>query len=280
VIAALFPGQGAEQPRMGLWAAMVDPELLDLASGLVGMDALRVLERGGPPFRRTEVLQPLLVAVCLTVLRRLPLTWEAVAGHSLGEIPAWSAAGGLEAEQAVTLARARGLAMSRQAVRTPGGMAALRRTRPPELTLEMALAAHNAPDTWVVSGVRGKLPPRGKRLPVGGPWHHPVMAGARPAYEEALARCDVRPLSCLFVGNGEGMPIEGPDVPAELSAQLTRPVQWVSTLRYLAENGVRDVVLVGPGHHVASWVRASAPELRIHRTDTRRDLDHTLEALT
>jgi [acyl-carrier-protein] S-malonyltransferase len=145
----LFAGQGVEPP----WVSpelLGDPcvaQLLDVASEAIrasaaavevdrasghaagragsSLDLRRLLARGGRELARTEVLQPALVAVCLGIVRRLAragLEPSIVLGHSLGELAAWAAAGGITDEDAVRLAAIRGALMAREAARRPGGM--------------------------------------------------------------------------------------------------------------------------------------------------------------
>src|SRR5207244_3526626 len=113
-LAFLFGGQGTELPRMGLDIAERVPAasaLLDTASEVTGVDAREVLALAGPELRRTSVIQPLLVAVGLgahAALAEAGIAPAIVAGHSLGELTAWAAAGALGAREAIALAAARG----------------------------------------------------------------------------------------------------------------------------------------------------------------------------
>lgn len=205
---------------------------------------------------RTEVMQPVLVAASLVAFERLTVPIGAVAGHSLGELAAWSAAGGIAAEDAVRLARARGLAMAAAAKRHPGGLVVVRGPRPPD---GVVIAAHNAPDTWVISGDLTTIRRHGRPLPVSGPWHHPAMAEAADAFGAALAALRPSPLARVFVSNRTGAAATGQDIPRLLLEQLVHPVLWVDCMATLAELGVREVYLCGPGKELASLARACAP---------------------
>src|SRR5207302_2291761 len=143
----LFPGQGSQQLEMarGLverfeWAR----ELVDAADGwLADADAepvgeliFRPVERAAnraeaqewsAALARTEVAQP---AICLAsllwlrYLERLGIEAVAVAGHSLGELTAFHAAGAFDERTLLTLAAIRGRAMAAPAG-AAGTMAAL-----------------------------------------------------------------------------------------------------------------------------------------------------------
>ena len=196
--AFLFGGQGTEMPRMGLAFAAERPAsaaLLRHAGDLVGVDAEQLLMTGGPAFARTSVIQPLLTAVGLAAAAALAdrgIAPAFTAGHSLGEIAAWSVAGAFDATTAVTIAARRGAAMEREAAQHPGGMIAVaghdeaavcELVRIGSLAGSVVVAAHNAAHEWTLSGDRDALSQIAARtavtrLPVAGAWHSPAMAGA------------------------------------------------------------------------------------------------------
>lgn len=294
----LFAGQGSERARMGLALAehVGDARLLDLAGELAGVDLRRALERGGRALERTEVIQPALTAVALVALRALTAAGirpDLVAGHSVGEIAAWSAAGGPHAEEAVPLAAARGRWMAREAALHPGGMLAVVDGPAACRVALVHLAAHNAHDEWIVSGaedalaaVMAAMPAR--RLDVVGAWHSPAMAGCVAELRNAMRlasrgeeRGEARVASpARFVAN-QTCEVAAPDtIPDRLAGQLVAPVQWVRTLRTLAEEGLTDVVTVGPGKVLRALVRRNLGDaLRIHGTEDPADLARTLAAL-
>ena len=123
--------------------------LIAHAETLVGRDLRALCERG--PERllaRTDLLQPLLVAVSLGYHRRLVdrgIAPDVVAGHSLGEITALAAAGVVTDETAVTLAAWRGELMQEAAVDLDGGMLAVVTDRREEFLNWFAAAA---PRRW------------------------------------------------------------------------------------------------------------------------------------
>ena len=191
VVAAVFPGQGAEQPGVGLpW---LDDPLFARASEVCGIDVRRALTRFTSDVARTSVLQPSLLAMALTAWSRLVargVRFAFVAGHSVGEIGAWAATGAISAEDAVALGGARGGAMEREAGRRPGAMLALPADVDLERVLEegrregvLELAARNGPTQLVVSGdeaavARAERSFGGRRLSVSGAWHSALVEGA------------------------------------------------------------------------------------------------------
>jgi [acyl-carrier-protein] S-malonyltransferase len=313
-VALLFGGQGTELPGMGLALARHLPAadaLLRLAGDLAGLDAHHALEHGSPALARTAVIQPLLTAVGLGVWAALAdngITPSHVAGHSLGEVAAWSVVGAFSSQAAIELAAARGRLMEREATLHPGGMAAIAGTE--ESVLEhvsavqaagsLVVAAHNAPTAWTLSGVAPALAAIAARtatspLPVAGAWHSPAMAGAveevRAAVHAAIvarttvvgARTGVVVATTAVavalprvevVTNRTGAIADpGDDVTSLLAEQLVRPVQWARTLGALAAAGVDHYIVAGPGKLMRSLVQKNVgARARVSIVETMDDL--------
>jgi len=285
---------------MGLWASArsrTGGELVELAGQLTGVDACEVLRRGDGRLRRTELLQPLMTAVCLAIHELLlarGITARWVAGHSLGELAAWSAAGGLTARDAVVLAAHRGRAMATEASIRPGAMLALTRCTEAEVGSALAvgrsrgivvLAAHNAPDEWVVSGERSALRAvaatfRSTWVPTAGAWHSPLMDGAVTGVSRFIAGLVPRPMRAVLVSGHHGRAVGDDEIGAALAAQLTAPVQWASCIATLVEQGMTHAITVGPGKVLRSLVRKNAAGVRVLGTESAADLERTVEALT
>lgn len=303
-IALLFPGQGAEEPGMGLFATARSPRaaaLLDRASAAAGADLRRAIARGGAALAPTQLLQPALVAASLAIaaaLEEAGVQPVAVAGHSLGELAAWAAAGGIEPEAAVDLAALRGRLMAREAERRPGAMLALLRCDAAgvERAFEegreagvLAIAGWNAPDHCVLSGERAAIAaassalpsPSSQLLPATGAWHSPLMSGAVEELRAALRAAPRGPLRARLAVNRTGELLDGgDDLPDLLAEQLVRPFQWARCLAALAALGVTDWVTVGPGRVLRGLVRHTLGRAaEVHTTEDERDLARTLEAL-
>jgi len=295
-LAFVFCGQGAEVPRMGLDLAEHVPAaraLLDRASAVAGVDVPRVLAMGGTDFQRTAVIQPMLTAVTLAVsteLARRGVRPVLVAGHSLGELAAWSAAGGITASTAIELAGVRGRLMEREATRHPGSMLAFGGDDPgAALELgrahgEVVVAAHNARDEWTLAGDRralGAIAARfpTTRIPVQGAWHSPAMAAAVQELEAALRAASAVPPTIGLVANRTGELVEDPaTIPALLAGQLVRPIAWVRTLETFAAASITHVIAVGPSKVMRGLVRKNlGARVTILAAETVTDLDALAE---
>lgn len=283
---------------MGLELAARAPSasaLLDAATGACGEDVRRLLAGGGRGWQRTEVLQPLIVAVCLGVtaeLRSAGLRPRAVAGHSLGELSAWSAAGCIPLAQAVELAALRGRLMARAAAHTPGGMLALIDCDEAgmQATLDAAgrpadvsIAGCNAPRQWVLSGSRASLRKVAALAPsrwlsAAGPWHHSAMSSARVELRAALRRVQRADAEALLVSAATGQVAEPPDsIPDRLADQLVLPFRWDRVMSTLRKLGIERFVTVGPGKVLRALVRDNlGPEATVLSTESPTDLDRTI----
>ena len=273
VTAILFPGQGSQTPDMREHVAEVRPDLLSLAEEIVGEDPFVRAEEG------TRYAQPAIFCASLA-------GWEALgrpdgdmmAGHSLGELAALVAAGGLEERDGLELVALRGRLMQKSGERAgDGGMLALMGAgaaeRAPELADAhgLAIANDNSPQQVVLSGDRGAFPEviaaakelglRPMELPVTGAFHSPMMAGAVPEFEAALAEVEIGTPRATVLSAVTAAPFE--DIRAQLAQALTMPVRWRETLLAMHERGGERFVEVGPGRVLTGLVKRTLKDVEL-----------------
>jgi malonyl CoA-acyl carrier protein transacylase len=266
--ALLFPGQGSQVRGMRELATAARPDLVELATKLVGDDPFERIDDG------TRFAQPALY--CATIA-----SWESagrpgadlLAGHSLGELPALVAAGSIGVDDGLRLAVRRGELMQAAAEAAPGG-AMLAVLGDDALARELAerhrlvVANDNAPGQLVLSGqgdavdeVAVEAKARGAksvRLPVAGAFHSSAMVPAVASFRDALARTEVRPPRVPVVSGVTAAPMVDPR--GALADALTNPVRWREVLGTLAELGTERFVDVGPGKVLKGLVRRTLPE--------------------
>ncbi len=284
--AFLFPGQGSQSVGMAADLFREDERfraLIAHAEALVGRD-LRTLCLRGPEklLARTDLLQPLLVAVSLGYHRRLAdrgIAPDLVAGHSLGEITALAAAGVVADETAVTLAAWRGELMQAAAADLDGGMLAVVTDRREEFLSwfaaaapagEVVLANDNAPGQVILSGnlrlleeLAGSISRAGlgrhRRLDVAGPWHGPWMAQARDHFGRRAGGVPFAPPRIPILLNATGRPsIDPVEIRARVVEALAAPVRWRTAMAWLRESGAGEVFEVGPGRVLCGLARQNS----------------------
>ena len=185
-----------------------------------------------------------------------------MAGHSLGEITALVAADALAAEDGLRVVAARGRLMQEAAEETgDGGMTAVRaREGNREVIAEVAAATQvsiandNAPDQLVLSGALSALDDaeaqlkergvRGKRLPVAGAFHSPLMEPAVEPFRALLAETEIAEPRVPVYSCVTAEPFD--DIRERLVQAITHPVRWLDVMRALDARGVTNFVETGP----------------------------------
>lgn len=207
-----------------------------------------------------------------------------VAGHSLGELSALCAAEALSFEHAVRLARERGRLMKEAGERAPGSMAAIIGLDVSALqaACEEASARHapgvviandNSPGQIVISGGRDAVAAaceiakaRGARralpLNVSVASHSPLMASIGDDFARIVAATPISPARIPVVANTTARPITHPDdIRAELMAQLTSPVRWVESVRFMHAQGVTQFVELGPKDVLCGLIKRTVADV-------------------
>ncbi|MDD5307119.1 MAG: ACP S-malonyltransferase [Deltaproteobacteria bacterium] len=308
-IAFLFPGQGAQEVGMGRELLGRDPftdELFARACSESGVDVSGACLKGpAKVLAETRVLQPAVTAFSLSLLARLEdagVRPDVVAGHSLGEIPALSAAGMCDPLDAVSLAVERGRLMSEAAAGRDGAMIAVT-----GLTVALVFdavesmrgagaisaGAVNAPTQVTVSGDRamvdkaaellGKRPgAKVVRLNVSGAWHSEHMRSCVEPFGQALAQTPLVPARVPVVLNRDGgEAIEPDEVRSALFGQLVSPVRFDLVMERLVGMEVTDFVEIGPGKVLRGLVRLNHPDpsVSVWNVSDLRSLERAAEAL-
>ena len=195
----------------------------------------------------TAVTQPLVVAATLLAHQELAargLLADAdtiVAGHSVGEIAAYTIAGVISADDAVALAATRGAEMAKACAVEPTGMSAVLGGDETEVlarleALDLVAANRNAAGQIVAAGAVSALdklaedPPakaRVRQLATAGAFHTRYMASALDGYAAAAERVTAAEPTTTLLSNVDGQPVtSAADAMSKLVAQLTRPVRW------------------------------------------------------
>lgn len=272
-----FPGQGSQVVGMGkalCAASAAAAEVFERADEILGYRISEICFTGPEEtLNDTSTTQPALLTTSVAILRALEDELEEapsfVAGHSLGEFSALVAAGALSFEAALRLVERRGELMKAAGEESPGGMAAVIGLAPSTLAAAcraaqertgsyVGIANDNCPGQVVISGDEEALEAcaelaqaagarRVIRLAVSIAAHSPLMADAATAFRQALDEAPLKHPAIPVVANATARPLEDPEALRHaLAQQLTSPVRWSESVRWMIDQGATRFIEVGP----------------------------------
>src|SRR2546423_5990426 len=278
-------------------------KVIDQAAQVLGIDFVRLMDHGpGEALNLTVNTQPAMVTAGYAVYR----AWRAlggaepelVAGHSLGEYTALTAAGGLGFAEALPLVRFRAQSMQEAVPEGKGAMAAilmlddaLVHAARAEAGGEVQAVNFNAPGQVVIAGekeavsraietCKTKGAKRAMPLPVSAPFHSTLMRPAAERLRAYLAKVNLTPPKCAVVNNVDVKVEREPErIKDALVRQAAAPVRWVETIGAMLDMGATHIVECGPGRVLAGMTKRIAPQARSLALCDRAALEQALSAL-
>jgi [acyl-carrier-protein] S-malonyltransferase len=288
-IAFVFPGQGSQSVGMlDAWqgnAAVAD--VLARASAALSQDLGALIAQGpAEQLNLTTNTQPAMLTAGVAMYQawlaaggRAP---DMVAGHSLGEYAALTAAGALALEDAVRLVRIRADAMQAAVPVGTGAMAAVLGLPDDAVRAACAQAAQgevveavnfNAPAQVVIAGHKAAVEraceaakaagaKRALLLLVSAPFHSSLLEPAAAVLSRALAEVNVAAPAMPVLNNVD---VATPSDPAAIRDALVRqawhPVRWVETIQAMKARGITHIIECGPGKVLTGLVKRIDGEL-------------------
>jgi [acyl-carrier-protein] S-malonyltransferase len=317
-LAFVFPGQGSQAVGMGrdLAAAFAPArDVFQEVDEALKQSLSRLIWEGPPEeLMLTANAQPALMAVSLAVLRVLEREGgfdlagrvALVAGHSLGEYSALTAARAFDLPTAARLLRLRGEAMQRATPPGTGAMAALlgaeldqARTicaaaaTDPETGVEevvqaandngggqVVISGHKAAVERAIEGAKAAGVKRAMLLPVSAPFHSALMAPAADAMAEALEGAAIAAPIVPVIANVSAAKATDPArIRRLLVEQVTGNVRWRECVAAMTGIGVTRFVEIGAGRVLTGLMKRNAPEAEALAIGNPADIEAFLKTV-
>jgi [acyl-carrier-protein] S-malonyltransferase len=287
--AFVFPGQGSQSVgMMDAWSAHpAAVQVIAQASEALGEDLGALISEGPAELLSlTTNTQPAMLAAGVAMYA----AWCAaggpkasmMAGHSLGEYSALTAAGALDLADAVRLVRIRADAMQAAVPVGTGAMAAVLGLDDALVRQACAQAAQgevveavnfNAPAQVVIAGheaaVRRAMvtakalgAKRAMLLPVSAPFHSSLLKPAAVVLSQALADVTVREPGVPVINNVDVSSEQDPErIRDALVRQAWHAVRWVELIQSMKQQGITHVVECGPGKVLSGTIKRIEPDM-------------------
>ncbi|QPS11075.1 acyltransferase domain-containing protein [Delftia acidovorans] len=285
--ALLFSGQGTQHPAMLPWLA--DDAWTQAVCEQLQVAHWRDRLADAPWAESNAVAQPLLaglaMAAWMQLSPQLPAP-SAVAGYSVGELPAFGAAGVLDACDIVALAARRAAAMDRCAQQMPGGgLLAVSGLPPARMaalleTTGLAVAIRNGTENLILGGPHAALEQaqalaarqgaHATRLRVQVASHTPWMRQAAQAFAQDLGQAAVHAPAVALFSNTARRVRDAAGARTALSEQIAGTVHWDDCMDSIAARQVRCVLEIGPGQALARLWNQRHPDIPARSCDDFR----------
>ncbi|MEN2494621.1 MAG: Malonyl CoA-acyl carrier protein transacylase [Hyphomicrobiaceae bacterium hypho_1] len=303
--AFVFPGQGSQSVGMGKVLAeqfRSARDVFDEVDEALGEKLSSVIWEGHKEtLALTRNTQPALFAVSMAVIKvfeqefgiRLTDAVRYVAGHSLGEYSALTAAGAFSISDAASLLRVRGEAMQKAVPVGEGAMIALLGVGIDIADKIACKAAHvgiceiandNDPTQVVLSGTKAAIDRvadlsksygvrRAVVLPVSAPFHCSLMQPAARVMAEKLSNVKIRKPVIPVVTNVTATPVSDPDkIRLCLVEQVTDTVQWRQCIMTMTTAGINEFFEIGVGKILCGLIGRIDKSVKSAACETSQDI--------
>lgn len=307
-----FPGQGSQ--FIGMGKELADSyasarAVFEEVDESLGQNLSKIMFEGDEnDLNLTQNTQPALMAVSVAVVKVLETHGgininthcKFVAGHSLGEYSALTAAGAFTIGDSAKLLKLRGQSMQKAVPVGEGSMAAILGLSFEDVDAIAKEAAgddicqsanDNSVGQVVVSGSKAAIEravdlasekgaKRAVILPVSAPFHCALMQPAADAMAEALANTDIKAPIVPVISNVTAAATSAPDDIRDLLVQqVTGMVRWRESVLYMKEQGVTQMAEIGAGKVLCGLARRIDKDIKCHAAGTPEQIDALIETL-
>ena len=300
----LFSGQGSQY--VGMAKELYDnfegaKAVFDKAAEVLGYDIADIAFNGPEEeLNKTLNSQPAIMACSLAAFEAAKasgITFDGVAGHSLGEYAAMVASGVVTLEDGFKLIKARAAAMQKAAEANSGAMYAIIGLDAAEVEKVceevegyVVPVNYNSAVQTVIAGetdaceraaaVFTEMKKRAIKLGVSSAFHSKLMQSAADEFIEAAKGVTFNEPTVEFYSNVLGEKLtDFSDMPTMLSKHIVSPVKFTSELAQMEKAGYENFIELGPNKVLTGLVKKTLKgktALNIENTET---LSKAVEAL-
>lgn len=302
----LFSGQGSQY--VGMAKELYDKfdgakEVFAIGSRVLGYDLAKIVFEGSEEeLNKTSYTQPAIMACSLCAFEAMKangITFDAVAGHSLGEYAAMVSSGMVSIEDGFKLIKARAKAMQAAAEANVGAMCAI---IGPEATVVEEVCSqvdsyvvpvnYNSPIQTVIAGEVSAVDSaitlfenlgikvRCIKLNVASAFHSKLMQSAADGFIEVAKTVTFNPPQVDFYSNVTGAKLEDfSDMPSLLARHIVSPVKFTSELSEMDKAGIENYVELGPNKVLTGLVKKTFKGSNAMNVENIKTLEKALESL-
>ena len=301
--ALIFPGQGSQYIKMGLEfyeSYSESKEIYNQLDHTLERDLTNLIFYGNESeLSETQNSQPAIMATSTAIFRALVSenllpegSFQAVAGHSLGEYSALVANGGIGFNDSVRLLKIRSKAMQDSMPVGTGGMIALigcerdiidNAIKSASQDGKIYLANDNADGQIVLSGEINAIEyilqnakslniRRAIKLPVSAPFHCELMRHAAQILQVEINKINFNKFDADLYSNVTSMKCTENEIAQLLIDQVVSVVKWRKIMQNMIKDGYSKFIEIGPGNVLTNLVKRMSKNIHAFSISKIEDL--------
>lgn len=296
--AFIFPGQGAQYAGMGkdiFNHYRTAREIFEEADSLLDFDLIKTcFEGSSEQLSRTDISQPAIFTLSIALLKVFQefnshIKPQAVAGLSLGEYSALTAAGSFTFKDAVRIVRKRGLFMEEVARQNPGKMLCILgidKKTAEEICRDSKteIANLNCAGQIVISGTTEAIENAEKSakekgakktiyLEVSGPFHSSLMKSAESLLKKELDDLNLFAPRIPFISNITANYENNPEkIKENLITQVAQTTKWHDSMMLLINDGFEKFYEIGPGNVLKGLMKKINSSISVISIENSQDI--------
>ena len=302
--ALIFPGQGSQYIGMGIEFFKnysESREIYDQLNHTLDRDLTNLIFYGNASeLSETQNSQPAIMATSVAIFKALLSenllpegSFQAVAGHSLGEYSALVANGGISFNDSVRLLKIRSKAMQDSMPVGTGGMIALigcekgivdDAVKSASEYGKIFLANDNADGQIVLSGEINAIEfisenakslniRRAIKLPVSAPFHCELMRNAAQILQVEINKINFNKFNADLYSNVTSIKCTENEIAQLLIDQVVSIVKWREIMQNMIIDGYSKFIEIGPGNVLTNLIKRTSKNIHAFSISKIEDLE-------